>query len=109
MSLYKLLNRYKDITKEIVIEIGKEGNIESLVKGREKIISSIGEMNFSKEEIKELMIKLEIIEEDNIMFESIKKEKINIKKELNEIKIRRVARTKYSSNVSVPTFFNKKI
>ncbi|MBB6624473.1 hypothetical protein H7E67_13605 [Clostridium gasigenes] len=109
MSLYKLLNRYKDITKDIVIEVSKEADIESLVKDREEIILSIKEMGFSKEEIKELMIKLEIIEEDNIMFKAIKEERLNIKKELNEIKIRRVARNKYSSNASVPTFLNKKI
>ncbi|SDP69604.1 hypothetical protein SAMN04488529_11290 [Clostridium gasigenes] len=104
-----MLNRYKDITKEIVIEVGKDGDLEPLVKIREEIISHIEGLDFSREEIKELMIKLEIIEEDNIMFKSIKKEKLNIKKELNEIKIRRVARNKYNSNTCVPTFLNKKI
>lgn len=109
MGLYKLLNRYKDITKDIVIKVSENGDIESLVKDREKIISHIDELDFSKEEIKELIIKLEVIEVDNMMFKAIKEESLNIKKELNEIKIRRVARNKYSSSASMPTFLNKKI
>lgn len=109
MSIYKLLSEYKTLAKSIVIEVGNDGDIESFVNEREKILESIIQMNLPKEDLKQIIGELEIMEEDNKMFKAIKDERIQIKKELNDIKIRRMANNKYSSNSSMPTFFNKTI
>lgn len=108
MDLEEYLKEYKALTLDIMERVNIDGSIGYLVNERQEILDKIKFLGFDKSDIKGIgeslnLIKLE--EELNLM---IKKEKINVKRRIENLKKMRSANMKYNAINYIPSFFNKK-
>ncbi|MEG1255998.1 hypothetical protein [Clostridium sp.] len=109
MTLYELLQDYKNTTTKIITEVCADSDIEVMISDREDIINSLKKMQFSKEEFKEIIEELGVLEVDKKLFATLEKEKQNVKHELNEIQRKKVAGRQYNKTFGMYTLLNKKI
>ena len=95
MDLKGYLEKYKDLTILLINRIQNDDELSDLFKQREEIIKKIGELDFSKEEIRNIYndLKIEILEKK--LENSLKSEKVEIRRKIEKIKQARVARNNY--------------
>ena len=96
MDLKGYLEKYKDLTILLINRIQNDDELSDLFKQREEIIKKIGELDFSKEEIRNIYndLKIEILEKK--LENSLKSEKVEIRRKIEKIKQARVARNSYA-------------
>lgn len=109
MKLSEYLERYRTLTLELMDEIQKDGEINSLIKEREDILKSINDLNFDKEEIKKIGNSLNLLELEEKLQNLTKKEKVKVKKEIENLKKVKQANTNYNSIENKSRVFNKTI
>lgn len=109
MNLHEYLEEYKALTLVLIDEVEKDGELNSLIKKREDILKSINDLNFDKEEIKVVGNSLKLLELEKELQNSVKKEKVKIKKEIENLKKTRQANTNYNSSENKARVFNKSI
>lgn len=109
MDLKLSLESYRNITIELIKNVKKGEDLNTLLQKREDIIESIKNIDFTNEEFEEFAKSFKIMELDEELQKSITNEKEKVKEKIKILKITREARMKYENTQFKPTFFNKKI
>lgn len=109
MNLHEYLKEYRALTLDLMDEIEKGGQINSLIEERENIINSINSHDFDKEEIKSIGNSLNLIKLEEELQSIYKKEKVKIKKQIESLKKARQVNTNYNSIENKARVFNKSI
>lgn len=107
MNLQEYLEEYRALTLDLMDEIKKNGQINSLLEEREYIINSINDLNFDKEEIKTIGNYLKLGELENELQLLYKREKIKVKQQIENIKKARQVNTNYNNISNASRVFNK--
>jgi len=109
MNLDECLESYKKITLELIDKTKHGEDLEKLIKKRENVIKELGNLNFSKKEIKEKVDTLNIIELDRELQELVNLEKEKVKVQINNFKKARSLRESYNNSYENVRYFNAKI
>ena len=109
MELEKILYEYKNVTLEM-IELVNSNNfdISLLLQKREKILNSISELSIDKNELKEEIERLEIMDYDEKLQFIVKEKMIEIRKDIKRLKQSQQAYHKYCNFSSNPMIFTTK-
>lgn len=86
MDLKEYLTEYKALTLDIMEHVNVDGNIKFLLDERENILNEIIKSNFKKSDIESIGKSLNLMGLEEEMQEMIKKEKINIKKKMQQLR-----------------------
>lgn len=97
MNLKEYLTEYKALTLDIMEHINIDGNIKFLLEERDKILNEILYSDFNKNEIQELGKQLKLIELEDEMQKMIRVEKVNIKKKIQQLRMREQGNRQYLS------------
>lgn len=105
----KLLQEYKEISKELIREIKKENLNEAfkLSEDRQQILYKLSGMTIDKSI--DVEKEFNIYSLDNEIQEEIKKQRIEIKEQIDEIKRQKMANSVYGRQFKDIYFLNKKI
>jgi hypothetical protein len=109
MNLREYLEEYKVLSLTLIDEISKDGQLSLLIKKREDILKLINNLDFDKEEIKTIGNSLKLLELEEEVQNSIKKEQVKIKKQIETLKKARQANSNYNSIENKARVFNKSI
>jgi len=109
MNLRKYLEEYRALTLDLMDEIQKDGQISSLLEEREDIIKSINSLDFDKEDIKTIGNSLDLENLEKELQLLYKKEKVKVKKQIENIKRARQVNTNYNTIENIARVFNKNI
>lgn len=107
MSLYENLEKYRLLTLELIYEVKKGGDLDFLIQERENILKAINENDFNKEEIKTIGSQLKLLELEDMVQDSIKKEKVKIMRELDHLKKTRQVNSNYGAVEGKSLILNK--
>lgn len=107
MNLYEYLEEYRALTLDLMDEIQENGQISSLLEEREYIIRSINSSDFDKEEIKTIGNSLNLGELEVELQRLYKKEKVKVRKQIENIKKARQVNINYNSIENIARVFNK--
>ncbi|BCZ48628.1 hypothetical protein psyc5s11_46950 [Clostridium gelidum] len=109
MNLNEYLEEYRTLTLDLMDKIREDGEIDILIEKREDILKSINNINFDKEEIKKIGDSLKLLELEEELEILAKKEKVKVKKEIENLKKIKQANTNYNSIENKSRVFNKTI
>ncbi|MVX62355.1 hypothetical protein GKZ28_01395 [Clostridium chromiireducens] len=109
MNLYEHFKEYRALTLDIMDEIQKNGNIAPLIEEREEIIKVINSGDFDKEDIKKIGNSLELLKLEEELQLIYKKEKIKVKKQIENIKKARKVNENYNNIGNISRIFNKTV
>jgi hypothetical protein len=109
MDLREYLEEYRALTLDIMDEIQKDGQISSLTEERQYIIKSINSFNFDKEEIKTIGNSLNLAKLEEELQILCKKEKVKVKKKIENIKKSRQINTNYNNIENISRVLNKSV
>lgn len=109
MNLQEHLEEYRALTLDLMDRIKSDGELDILVTQRDDILKSINELNFDKEEIKKIGISLRLLELEEELQNLIKKERVKVKTQIENLKKIRQANANYNSIESKSRVFNKTI
>lgn len=109
MNLKESLEKYRDITVELINKIENDQEVEVLFGQRQNIIENMAKLQFSQGDFEDLYVSLEISKLENKLQEIIKDEQRKIKEKINCLKITRNARVQYENTQFKPNFFDKKM
>lgn len=109
MELKEYLEEYKSLTLQL-IEINKrDEKINLLIKQREDILEKISKLKYTKEEINELERSLGLLELEEKLKALFETEKVQVKKEIDNLKKMRVAQRNYGGLENKSRIFSKTI
>lgn len=108
MELQRELQDYKNITLKLVEAIGDIELVESLIQKRQEVIDKINLMQYKNEEFKAIACELGLPELEESLKIEMKKEKVNAKNRLDNIRKLKQARSMYNRRESTSVFFNTK-
>lgn len=111
MNLYENLDKYRLLTLKLIDEVENDGNLDSLIQERENILRFINESDFDKEKIKAIGSGFKLLELENKVQDSIKKEKVKVMRQLEQLKKIKQVNLNYNYNAvgSKTLLFNKTI
>lgn len=107
MNLEKSLQKYKELTLKLIDSVGNIDEIEKLINARQEIINNIKLEQYDKDKFGEIATKLDLSHIEEELINKIKKEKVNAKSALNNVRKLKQARNIYNKEASYPLFFNK--
>lgn len=109
MNLYENLEKYRLLTLKLIDEVEKDGNLELLIQERENILKDISRSDFDKEEIKAIGSEFKLLELENKVQDSVKKEKVKVMRQLEHLKKIRQVNLNYNAVGGETLIFNKTI
>lgn len=109
MNLNEYFKEYRALTLDIMDEIQKNGNVISLIEEREKIINEINNGDFDKEEIKMIVNSLGLLKLEEELQVMYKKEKVKVKKQIENVKRARKVNDNYNNIGNVARVLNKSV
>lgn len=109
MELREYLEEYRTLTLNLMESVKKDEEVTSLIIKREVILKSIDSLNFDKEEIKKIGTSLSLLELEEELENVVKREKVDIKKQIEALKKLKQANTKYNSIEDKARILNKSI
>lgn len=109
MNLREYLEEYRALTLLLIDEVKKDGELNDLVEKREDILKSINDLNLDMEEIKTIGNSLNLIKLEEELQDMYKKEKVKIKKQIENIKRAKKANQNYNNIGNISRVFNKTI
>lgn len=113
MNLREYLEEYRALTLILIDEVKKDGELDGelndLIEKRENILKSINDFNFDEKEIINVGNSLKLLELEEELQNSVKKEKVKIKKQIQTLKKTRQANTNYNNIENRAMIFNKNI
>lgn len=109
MDIEVCLSEYKALTLDIMERTNTDGLIEYLINERQQLLNEILKLEYLEDEIKKIADSLNIIQLEKELEILIKKEKVNTKKKIENLKKMRVANIKYMSMPYMPSMFSKEI
>ena len=104
MKLSEYLKEYRALTLDLM-----DGKIKSLIEEREIIIDVINNSNFNKEEIKATGNSLNLMELEEELHALYKKEKVKVRKQIENIKIARKINNNYNNIEDISRVFSKNV
>ena len=107
MNLHEYLEEYRALTLDLMDEVQENGEINSLLEEREYIIKSINSLGFNKEEIKTIGNSLNLLKLEEELQTLYKKEKVKVKKQIENIKKSKQINTNYNNIENIARVFNK--
>ncbi|WP_238916576.1 flagellar protein FliT [Clostridium sp. YIM B02555] len=106
MNLYECLENYKKITLELIEKIKQNNDeFEELIDKRSEVLEKIKIINFSSEEIKEIVDDLDLFRLDEELVRLIKVEQVKIKSRMDILKKGRKAANNYNRAFEFQNFF----
>jgi predicted RND superfamily exporter protein len=106
----KILESYKKITENIIINIKNDIDIDALMDKRERLIKELfKDEDISNDNIKELYLSYGLLELDNKLKRTIEEEQFKVKEEIKNLHRIKNANNAYGNNKRVNSFFNAKI
>lgn len=109
MKLDECLMEYRALTLDIMEKVNEDGIIEYLFNERQYILDEIRKLSFSKEEINRMVESLNIIQLDTELNLLMKKEKVNTRRKMENLKKMKNANMQYMSIGYVPSKFTKEM
>lgn len=109
MNLREYLEEYRALTLDLMDEIQKDAEISFLLEERENIINAINSLDFNKEEIKTIGNSLNLAKLETELQLLYKKEKVKVKKQIENIKRARQINTNYNSVENKARVLNKSL
>lgn len=109
MELKEYLEEYRAVTLDLMDKIQQDGQINSLIEEREFIIKKINNSNFNKEEIKVIGATLNLMELEEELQSIYKKEKVKVRKQIENVKRARVINENYNKLENMARVFNKSV
>lgn len=109
MNLSEYLEEYKTLTLVLIDAVKNDDEMNDLIRKREVILESINNLNFDEKEIKTIGNSLKLLELEEELQNSVKKEKVRIKRQIETLKKARQANTNYNSIENKARVFNKSI
>lgn len=110
MDLRTYLEKFRDVTLDVIDAFKKEkyelGN--NLLDKRREIIGEIEQIEYNIEEFKALDKEFKLLDLNKELEESVEKERIKIRKQLDDINLRRNANNGYNQQ-SKSVVFSRKI
>lgn len=108
MNLEECLEKYKNLTLELIDKTKHGEDLKSFINERENIIKELGNIDFSKEEFKKKLDALNIMELDKELQKLVVEEKIKTKEQIDNLKKARIIRKNYSNSYGNLNFFSGK-
>jgi len=96
MNISECLEKYKEITLKLIDETNNGEELEELLNERTEVLDKIGEIEFLKEEFKEKVEILNILELDDKLQKLVEAEKVKIKNQIDVLRKTREARKNYN-------------
>lgn len=109
MNLREYLEEYKALTLLLIDKVKKDGQLNDLIEKRENILKSINDLNLSKEEIEAVGNSLNLLVLEQELQNSVEKERVKIKKQIQNLKKARQVNTNYNNIENKSRVFNKNI
>lgn len=106
MTLNELFNQYKQLTDCMLEIVDDIDEVQVLISEREKLINKINEIKYDKDDLKEIVQKLNLIESENKLFKKIKEEKLKTKRALDNVQKLKRAQEIYNREEGIPVYFN---
>jgi len=111
-SLEAALNKYKLTTISLVDSLEKDDydSLEELISERQRLISSMSTMSYSKEKFKKLCDEMEIVLLQHKLDNLMQDKRSYLRKEMDSLSASKNANRNYTRGFNVDSlFFNKKI
>ncbi|RII36196.1 flagellar protein FliT [Clostridium chromiireducens] len=110
-KLKSYLEDFKKCTIEMIEDLEKDDldNFEAGLNRRQQIIEKISELNFDKNEFKEICKQLDVETFDNELNKRTKDEKDKLRQKILNLKKSQSANTVYQSNTNKINIFSKKV
>lgn len=109
MNLHEYLEKYKTLTLDIMKEVQKSGEVNSLIEERENIINLINSGDFDKEEIKFIGRTLNLLELEEELQIICKKEKVKVRNKIEQVKAAKTINNNYNNIENRARVFNKSV
>lgn len=109
MMLKEILEEYKSLSLELIIEIKEEANTEEIMEKRQLLLNRVAEVNLAKEEKKKICEEVNVFEVEKLVKEAIEEEQRKVKEEMKNIRIKKQANKGYGANINAMNFFNRKV
>lgn len=109
MNLNEYLEEYKTLTLSLINDAEKGSELDNLIEERENVLKSINSLKFDREEIKVIVESLKLLELEEELQNILKKEKVEIKKQIENLKKVRQANANYNSFENKARVFNKSV
>lgn len=111
MNIEELFQKYKDISIQIIAELDNEtlDNLDNLLLERGEILKEISQKNQTKEELKQLYGKYDLVKIDEDMKQKFEVSLSEVKKEIDKINKRKAANNGYNNINARSVYLSKKI
>lgn len=104
----KPLEEYRELTVRMIEKAKNGEDLSELINERGLLIEELRNHDYDKNELKKYIESLEIINLDNELRLVVKKEMVNIKRQIEKIRAVRIARNGYiNTSEKVKLFMNK--
>lgn len=109
MNLYECLEKYKELTLQLIENTKSDKDLNLLIDKRGAILKEIEQMNCGKDEVEKVILSLNIMELENELYNLVLKEKNKAKGQFDNIKRLRMANKNYNSTPGGPQIFSTKL
>lgn len=109
MNLQEYLEEYKNITLKLMDKNLNNDEVNSFIVRRGEILKILNESNFSKDEIRRIGDSLNLLELEDELQNSMKKEMVNIKREIDKLSKMKQANMQYNHFENRARVFNRSI
>lgn len=109
MNLNEYLEEYRSVTLALIDAIEKDAETESLIKKRENILESMSNLNFDKEEAKAIGESLRLLQLEDELQRTAKKEQVKIRKQIDRLKKARQVNINYNNFENKARVLNKNV
>lgn len=102
---------YKALAQKAIEELDNDGfeKLEEYLEKRDDVLATIKELDFSKEEFKELEAQINVLELEEVLVEKIRINRDRVKGELAKINKAKNMNSRYSKSTNSLSFVNIKI
>lgn len=107
----ELIKEYRNLSIDIINELDKDGfsNLEKLLNKKGGIQEKIQNLNIEKNELRNVLEKLDILSLDKIIVDKINMKKIETKRKIQDIQRKKIANNSYVNAVNNVQFLNIKM
>lgn len=109
MNLQEYLEEYKNITLKLMDKNLNNNEVNSFVIKRGEILEILSKSNFDKDEIRRIGDSLNLLKLEDELQNSIKKEMVNIKREIDKLRKMKQANMQYNHFENRARVFNRSI
>ena len=98
MNFRKPLEEYRDLTLNLIENAKKNEELSNLIDKRDNVLKEFDRVDYSEEEFRKIVKEFNIIELDNELQLIVKKEMVQIKRKIENIRKSRVAKSNYTKS-----------